>query len=38
MIKIICAMLTIAIKDLKMQFGNLNLLLGKSTIWFKLLV
>lgn len=30
-------MFAITIKDLEMSFGNLNLLLGKSVIWFELL-
>ena len=28
-------MFAIAIKDLEMHFGNLNLLLKKSAIWFE---
>lgn len=35
MINIIFAMLVIVIEDLEMQLGNLNLLLGKSVIWFE---
>lgn len=37
MIKVICALLAIAIKDLEIYWGNANLFLGKSTIWFELL-
>ena len=37
MITVVCAMLAIAIKDLKMRFSNSNLPLGKSKIWFELL-
>lgn len=36
MIKVMCAILAIAIEDLEMRLGNLNLLLGKSAIWFEL--
>lgn len=34
MMKVICAMLAIVIKDLKLRINNLNLLLGKSVIRF----
>lgn len=37
MIKIIYAILAIAIKDLEMQLSNLNLAIKKSIICFKLL-
>lgn len=33
--KIVYAILAITINKLEMHFGNLNLPLGKSTIWFK---
>lgn len=36
-IKIVCAILAIAMKDLKVCLDNLNLLLGKNVIWFDLL-
>ena len=36
-IRVVCAILIVAIEDLEMQFGNLNLPLGKNTIWFELL-
>ena len=35
MITVICAILIVAIKVLKMHLSNLNLLLGKSAIWFE---
>ena len=35
MIKVVCAILIIAIKDLELRLGNSNLLLGKSAIWFE---
>lgn len=38
MIRVVCAILTIAIKDLEVRLGYSNLLLGKSEIWFKLSV
>lgn len=37
MIKVVCAMLIIVIKDLKVRLSNLNLPTGKSIICFKLL-
>ena len=37
MIRVVCAMLVVAIKDLEVQIGNPNMLLGKSVIWFELL-
>ena len=37
MIKVVCAMLAVVIKDLKVRLGNSNLLLEKSVIWFELL-
>lgn len=37
MIKVIYAMLAIAIKDLEICLGNFNLPLGKSAIWFEFL-
>ena len=37
MIRVICAMLTIAIKDLEIRFDNPNLLLSKRAIRFELL-
>ena len=36
MIRVVCAIFTIAIKDLEVCLSNLNLPLGKSAIWFKL--
>ena len=36
MIKVVYTMLTVAIEDLKMCLGNLNLPLGKSALWFEL--
>ena len=36
MIRIVYAMLAVTIKDLEICLGNSNLLLGKSTIQFKL--
>ena len=38
MIRVLCAMLAIAIEDLKVHLGNFNLPLDKSAIWFELLV
>lgn len=38
MIKVICIIFAITIKDLKLHLSTLNLLLGKNTIKFKLLV
>lgn len=35
MIKVICTIFTIVIKDMKMRLGNLYLLLGKSAMWFE---
>ena len=35
MIKVIYAMLAVAIKDLEVHLGNLNLLLGKNAICFE---
>lgn len=35
MIRVVCTMLTIAIKNLEVRVGNLNLSLGKNAIWFK---
>ena len=37
MIRIVYTILTIAIKDLEMRYGNANLLLGKSIFQFELL-
>ena len=37
MIRVVCAMFAVAIEDLKVCLGNLNLPLRKSTIWFELL-
>ncbi len=37
MIRVIYAMFVIAIKDLKVYIGNLNLPLGENAIWFELL-
>lgn len=34
MIRVICTMLAMIIEDLEMRFGNLNLPLKKSAIWF----
>ena len=34
-IKIICAIFTIAIEDLKLRMNNKNLLWRKSVIWFE---
>lgn len=36
-IKIVYAIFAVAIKNLKVQFSNSNLLVGKNTIWFKFL-
>ena len=36
MIKVICIILAIAIKDLEVDLGNLNLLLENRAIWFEL--
>ncbi len=38
MIRVVCAILAIAIEDLEVQFSNLNLLVGKSAIRFESLV
>ncbi len=35
MIRVICAILAVAMKDLNMRLGNLNLPLGKSAIQFE---
>ena len=35
MIRVICTMLAIVIKDLEVYLGNSNLPLGKNAIWFK---
>ena len=35
MLRVICAIFAIAIEDLKVQFGDSNLLLDKSVIRFK---
>ena len=35
MIRVICAMFAVAIKDLEVHLGNSNLPLGKSAIWFE---
>ena len=35
MIKVVCAIFAVAIKDLRVRLSNLNLLLGKSAIWFE---
>ena len=35
MIRVVCAMFDVAIKDLKVRLGNLNLLLSKNAIWFE---
>ena len=35
MIKVVYAILVVTIKNLKVYYGNANLLLGKSTIWFE---
>ncbi len=35
MIRVVCAMLAVAIKDLEVRLGNLNLPLGKSAIRFQ---
>ena len=35
MIRVICAILAIVIKDLEVCCGNANLLLRKSAIWFE---
>ena len=35
MIKVVCTILAIAIKDPEMRLGNLNLPLRKSVIWFE---
>ena len=35
MIKVICAMLAVAIEDLEVQIGNSNLLLGRNAIAFE---
>ncbi len=35
MIKVVCARLAIAIKDLDVRLNNLNRPLGKSAIWFE---
>ena len=35
MIKVVCVILAVAIKDLEMHFSNTNLLLEKSAICFK---
>ena len=37
MIRVVYAILAIAIKDLEVHVGNLNFPLGKSAIWFELL-
>ncbi len=37
MIRVVCAILAVAIKDLEVRLCNLNLLLRKKAIWFKLL-
>ena len=37
MVKVVCVILTITIKDLEVRYDNANLLLGKSAIWFELL-
>ena len=37
MIRVVCAMLTVVIKDLEVHLGNSNLPLRKSVIWFELL-
>lgn len=33
MIRVVCAMLVVAIEDLEVRLGNSNLPLGKSAIW-----
>lgn len=33
-IKLVCAILAIAVEDLEVCYDNANLFLGKSTIWF----
>lgn len=38
MIRVVCTILVVLIKDLEMRLGNLNLPLRKSVIWFELLV
>lgn len=38
MINVVCTILTIAIKNLEVHLGNLNLLLRKNVIGFELLV
>lgn len=38
MIKVVCTILTIAIKNLGVHLGNLNLLLRNNVIGFELLV
>ena len=35
MIRVVCAILAIAINDIEMRLGNSNLLLRKSPIWFE---
>ena len=35
MIKVVCAMLAVAIEDLEVRIDNPNLPLGKSAIWFE---
>ncbi len=35
MIRVVCAMLVMAIEDLKVRLGNSNLPLRKSAIWFE---
>ena len=37
MIRVVCAILAVAIKDLEVQLSNLNLPIGKSAICFELL-
>ncbi len=38
MIRVVYTILVITIKDLEIRVNNLNLQLGKSTIWFESLV
>lgn len=35
MIRVVCIIFAIAIKDLEMRLGNSNLPLGKIAIWFE---
>lgn len=37
MIRVLCIIITVPIKDLEFRLINLNLLLRKITIWFRLL-